>query len=173
MRLSLRRCPNPCGGWLRVHAEGKLLSGVFLDRGGDVLGRRSLLEGVVAALSVPLRTPGENLRSLDRAATAHGVVIFLKTPLLSTRNVASSRLLWRWLQLWWHPFAELSPARRTSSALRRFLLGATWCLSTALVVSGGARRCPPVISSASLLKASLLSLTAALWSVAAIVGGRL
>ena len=53
VRLSLRRHSKPCVGWLRVLAEGKLLSGVFLDRGGDVLGRRTLLEGVVAALSAP------------------------------------------------------------------------------------------------------------------------
>ena len=33
------------------HVKGKPLSGLFPDRGGDVLGRRSLLEGAVVRLS--------------------------------------------------------------------------------------------------------------------------
>jgi hypothetical protein len=47
-------------GWWRVYAERKLSLWILLGHGGGVLGRRSLLEGVVAATPNPIHALGEN-----------------------------------------------------------------------------------------------------------------
>ena len=89
----------------------------------------------VAALSVLLCAPGENLRSSDRATATPLRHNLLEDAALEHTDGCFPEVGRCWLP--WQPLAEL-------------LFGAIWCLSAAAVVSGGVRLRSPFLTGVSL-----------------------
>jgi hypothetical protein len=66
-----------------------------LGHDGDVRGRYPLLEGVMGLLSIFLLSPGENLRSSDRAVAALRCRDLLEDIVLEPTTSSSPKVVWR------------------------------------------------------------------------------
>ena len=76
-------------------AKGKPLLGICSGRGGDVYGRRLLLEGVAEVSSAPSTTPDENPRSSDRVVAALWCRALLEDAALELTACFSPEVAWR------------------------------------------------------------------------------